>query len=128
MVTKASHVTVVKSKGTKVFVVGGSSGARIVLLFQLKQPFARAVVRLQVLKAGVTGKAVPKVRVSLPAGSGRTTPGKRLGERIAKKGTISIPVGHMKAGPLRLVVTATGGTLTLSGSGSTHAPMIVSGS
>jgi hypothetical protein len=127
MATKASTVKLVKSKGTKVFVVGGSSGARIVLSFRLKQPFARAVVRLQVLKAGVTGKAVPKVRVSLPAGSGRTTPGKRLGERIAKKGTISIPVGHMKAGVLRLVVTATGGTLTLAGSASTHAPMIVSG-
>jgi hypothetical protein len=125
MATKASVRLV---KGAKVFVVGGSSAARILLSFRLKQPFARAVVRLQVLKAGVTGKAVPKVRVSLPAGSGRTTPGKRLGERIAKKGTISIPVGHMKAGVLRLVVTATGGTLTLAGSGSTHAPMIVSGS
>jgi hypothetical protein len=34
----------------------------------------------------------------------------------------------MKAGVLRLVVTATGGTLTLAGSGSTHAPMIVAGS
>jgi chitodextrinase len=127
MATKASNVKVVKSKGTKVFVVGGSSGARIVLSFRLKQPFARAVVRLQVLKVGVTGKAVPKVRVSLPAGSGRTTPGKRLGERIAKKGTISIPVGHMKASVLRLVVTATGGTLTLAGTASKHAPMIVSG-
>jgi fibronectin type 3 domain-containing protein len=127
MATKAT-VQLIKSKGTKVFVVGGSSGARIVLLFRLKQPFVRAVVRLQVLKVGVTGKAVPKVRVSLPAGSGRTTPGKRLGERIARKGTISIPVGHMKASLLRLVVTATGGTLTLAGTRSTHAPMIVSGS
>jgi Fibronectin type III domain len=126
--TKASTVRVVKSKGTRMFVVGGASGARIVLLFRLKQPFARAVVRLQVLKTGVTGKAVTKLRISLPAGSGRTTPGKRLGERIARKGTISIPVGHMKAGVLRLVVTATGGTLTLAGTSSAHAPTIVAGS
>jgi hypothetical protein len=34
----------------------------------------------------------------------------------------------MKASLLRLVVTATGGTLTLAGTRSTHAPMIVSGS
>ena len=129
MATKASTVKLVKSKGTKVFVVGGSSGARIVLLFRLKQPFARAVVRLHVLAAGVTGKSRAKLRISLPAGSGRNTPGKRLGERTAKKGTISIPVGHQKAGVLRLVVTATGGTLTLAGTGAgAHAPTIVSGS
>ncbi len=85
--TAASRLKVVKSKGVLAVRVGGKSGQRLVLLFKLTQPFSRAVLHLRVLG----GKA--KVRVSLPAGSGRTTAGKRLGERPARKGVLKIPIG-----------------------------------
>jgi fibronectin type 3 domain-containing protein len=119
--TAASKLTVVSSKGAKSFRVGGKSGARIVLSFKLKDSFVPAYLRLQV----VSGKA--KLRISLPAGSGRTTPGKRLGEKSVKKGSFKIGIGTQKSGTLRLVVTAKGGLVTISGmSKGTKAPTISS--
>jgi acyl-CoA reductase-like NAD-dependent aldehyde dehydrogenase len=116
----------VKTTGKKVVSVGGKQGTRIVLSFKLTQTFAPGVLRLNVIKSKATGKAVTKVRISLPARTGSTAPGKRVGERLAKKGTISIPLGMQTSGTLRLVVTATAGTVTLSGTGAgSKAPTIV---
>lgn len=120
----------------KLLRVGGSSGSRIVLSFKIPQEFKRAVLRLNVLKRVAMTKGrgnakttlKTKLRVSLPAGSGRTQAGKRLAERSVKKGAIPIPIGRQKAGTLRLVVTVTGGVLTLSGRGGSKAPTIVSAS
>jgi hypothetical protein len=120
--TAASRLKVVKSKGVLQVRVGGKSGTRIVLSFDLQQSFSRAVLHLRVL----SGKA--KVRISLPAGSGRTTAGKRLGQRAAKKGILKIPIGTQKAGTLRLVVTAQGGLVTIAGKGGAKAPTIMSAS
>jgi Fibronectin type III domain len=117
--TAASALKVVKSKGVIAVRVGGTSGARIVLSFKLKQSFTRAVLHLRVL----SGKA--KVRVSLPSGSGRTTAGKRLGERAAKKGVLKVPIGAQKGGTLRLVVTALGGLVKIAGKGGAKAPTIM---
>jgi hypothetical protein len=123
----ASALRVVKSTGKKMVSVGGKQGARIVLSFKLTQTFAPGVLRLNVIKSKATGKAVTKVRISLPARTGSTAPGKRLGERVARKGIISIPLGKQTSGTLRLVVTATAGTVTLSGTGAgSKAPTIVS--
>ena len=106
--------------------VGGKAGSRAVLSFKIAQPFTRGVLKLNVLKAKATGKAVTKVRVFLAAGTGRTAPGTRIGEHTAKKGVISIPLGHLPKGTLRLVVTASAGTVTLAGTGAgKKAPMIV---
>jgi Fibronectin type III domain len=122
--TVASALRVVNSKGAKAVTVGGASGTRIVLSFDLAQVYARGSLRLQVVKStlkkldGQSKTTIKtKVRISLPAGTGRTTAGKRLGERLAKKGTVTIPLGRLPAGPLKLVVTATGGTVTISGTG-----------
>ncbi|MDX6402491.1 MAG: hypothetical protein QOF27_3097 [Gaiellaceae bacterium] len=123
----ASALRVVKTTGKKMVSVGGKQGTRIVLSFKLTQTFAPGVLRLNVIKSKATGKAVTKVRISLPARTGSTAPGKRIGERIARKGTISIPLGKLTSGTLRLVVTATAGTVTLSGTGAgSKAPTIVS--
>jgi hypothetical protein len=123
----ASALRVVKTTGKKVVSVGGKQGTRIVLSFKLTQTFAPGVLRLNVIKSKATGKAVTKVRISLPARTGSTAPGKRLGERVAKKGTVSIPLGQQTSGTLRLVVTASAGTVTLSGTGAgSKAPTIVS--
>jgi hypothetical protein len=122
--TIASALKVVKSKGAKFVTVGGASGTRIVLSFNLTQAYARGSLHLQVVKSTVqkvnrkrarTFKT--KVRISLPAGVGRTTAGKRLGERVARKGTVIIPLGRLPVGPLRLVVTTSGGSVTISGTG-----------
>jgi hypothetical protein len=92
----------------------------MVLSFKLGQQFSPAVLRLQVL----SGKAT--LRVSLPAGTGRTTPGKRLGQKAAKKGTVLIPIGVMHPQTLRVVLTSTkGGLVTLAGPKGSKAPMIV---
>jgi hypothetical protein len=136
--TAAAKIRVVKSKGAKMVRVGGTSGARVVLSFKITQAYANAVLRLTVLKAvptlakkgsgsakrKVTAKV--KVRVSLPLRSGRTEAGKRLAERAARKGIISIPLGVQKPSTLRLVLTASGGVLTLSGgaSGPKKAPTV----
>jgi fibronectin type 3 domain-containing protein len=117
--TAASALKVVRSKGVMAVKVGGKSGQRVVLSFKLMQPFTRAVLHLHVL----AGKA--KVRISLPSGSGRTTPGKRLGERISKKGILKIPLGTQKSGTLRLVVTAQGGLVTIAGKGGAKSPTIM---
>jgi hypothetical protein len=123
----ASALRVVKTTGKKVVSVGGKQGTRIVLSFKLTQTFAPGVLRLNVIKSKATGKAVTKVRISLPARTGSTAPGKRLGERVAKKGTVSIPLGKQTSGTLRLVVTASAGTVTLSGTGAgSKAPTILS--
>jgi hypothetical protein len=125
-VAVASAVKVVKTKGVKMMSVGGRAGSRAVLSFKLAQPFTRGVLKLNVLKAKATGKAVTKVRIFLAAGTGRTAPGKRLGEHTAKKGSISIPLGKLPKGPLKLVVTASAGSVTLAGTGAgKKAPMIV---
>jgi Fibronectin type III domain len=125
----ASELRVVKTTGKKMVSVGGKQGTRIVLSFKLTQTFAPGVLRLHVIKSKPTGKAVTKVRISLPARTGSNAAGKRIGERLAKKGTISIPLGKLQPGPLRLVVTATAGTITLSGTGAgSKAPTIVSAS
>jgi chitodextrinase len=117
--TAASALRVISSGGAKMMRIGGKRGSRVLLTFTLKQSLVRAQLRLKVL----SGKA--KLRVSLPAGTGRTTPGKRIAERAAKKGTVTIPIGNQKAGTLRLVITATGhGLVTLGGSG-TSKPTIV---
>ncbi|HEY1478550.1 MAG TPA: fibronectin type III domain-containing protein [Gaiellales bacterium] len=119
--TAASTLKVISSGGAKMMRVGGKRGTRLVLTFTLKQPFTRAKLRVKV----VSGKA--KLRVSLPAGTGRTTPGKRIAERAVKKGTVSIPIGNQKAGTLRLVITTSGGGLvTLGGTGSSK-PTILPG-
>ena len=120
--TAASVLKVIKSKGVLRVKVGGKSGQRLLLSFRLMQPFTHAFLHLRVLG----GKA--KVRVSLPAGSGRNTPGKRLGERPAKKGVLKIPLGTMKIQTLRLVITAQGGLVTIAGMGGAKAPTIVNGS
>jgi hypothetical protein len=118
--TKASFLSVVKSKGVKTVRIGGKTGARLVLSFKLTEQFNPAVLRLHVL----SGTA--KLRVSLPSGTGRTTPGKRLAERRAKKGTLLIPIGNMKPQTLRIVVTSSQGKLvTLAGAKGSKAPMIV---
>jgi hypothetical protein len=41
-----------------------------------------------------------------------------------RRGTIQIPLGPQKVGVLRLVVTASGGSLTLAGTGAKKAPTI----
>jgi hypothetical protein len=121
--TAASQLKVITSKGVLAVKVGRKSGQRLWLSFKLTQPFARAFLHLRVLG----GKA--KVRVSLTAGSGRTTAGRRLGERSAKKkGILKIPIGSMKAGTLRLVITAQGGLVTIAGQGGAKAPTIMNGS
>jgi chitodextrinase len=120
--TAASALKVVKSKGVIAVRVGGTSGARIVLSFKLGQSFSRAVLHLRVLSGAA------KMRISLPSGSGRTTAGKRLGERAAKKGVVKIPIGTQKGGTLRLVVTAKGGLVTIAGKGGAKAPTIVNAS
>ncbi|MEO9176662.1 MAG: hypothetical protein ABI317_14200 [Gaiellales bacterium] len=118
--TKASVLRVVRSKGVKAVRIGGKTGSRLVLSFKLVQRFDPAVLRLQVL----SGKA--KLRVSLPSGTGRTTPGKRLAERAAKKGMLLIPIGNMKPQTLRIIVTSShGGLVTLAGAKGAKAPMIV---
>jgi hypothetical protein len=132
--TIASALRVVKWKGAKTFKVwGGSSGARIVISFTLPETYPRATLRLQVVKSTVVrGKAQAKVkartklRVSLPMGTGRTLPGTRLAERVAKKGILLIPLKGMPKGPLRLILTATGGTVTIAGTGAgpNNAPAI----
>ena len=120
--TAASQLRVIKSKGVLAVKVGRKSGQRVVLVFKLKQPFARAVLHLHV----ISGKA--KVRVSLPAGSGRNTPGKRLGQKTSKKGVLKIKIGPMKAQTLRLVITAQGGLVTIAGPGGADAPTIMNAS
>jgi hypothetical protein len=118
--TKASALTLVHAKGVMRVRIGGKTGARMVLAFKLGQQFAPAVLRLQVL----SGKAT--LRVSLPSGTGRTTPGKRLGQKAAKKGTVLIPIGVMHPQTLRVVLTTTkGGLVTLAGPKGSKAPMIV---
>jgi hypothetical protein len=123
-------------KGAKVLRVGGKSGARVVLTFKITQSFQSAVLRLNVLKSTpkvrVKGSgslksrvtARVKLRVALPARTGRTQAGKRLAERAVRRGTIQIPLGPQKVGVLRLVVTASGGSLTLAGTGAKKAPTI----
>jgi hypothetical protein len=123
-------------KGAKVLRVGGRSGARVVLSFKITQSFQSAVLRLNVLKSTpkvrVKGSgslksrvtARVKLRVALPARTGRTQAGKRLAERAVRRGTIQIPLGPQKVGVLRLVVTASGGSLTLAGTGAKKAPTI----
>jgi hypothetical protein len=118
--TKASALTLVHAKGVMRVRIGGKTAARIVLSFKLAQQFKPAVLRLQVL----SGKAT--LRVSLPSGTGRTTPGLLLGKKVAKKGTVLIPIGVMQAKPLRIVLTTTkGGLVTLAGPKGSKAPMIV---
>jgi hypothetical protein len=124
--TVASALRVVTTTGKKMVNVGGKGGGSVVLSFKLAQTFSPGVLHLHVLRSRATGKAVTKVRISLPARTGSTQPGKRLGERVAKKGIVSIPLGTLKSGTLRLVVTATAGTVTLSGTGAgSKAPTIV---
>lgn len=121
----ASALRVVTTTGKKVVSVGGKHGARIVLTFKLTEAYTPGVLRLHVIRSRATGKAVTKVRISLPARTGSSAAGKRLGERPAKKGTISIPLGSLPISTLRLVVTATAGTVTLSGTGAgSKAPTI----
>jgi chitodextrinase len=118
--TKASVLKVVASKGVKAVRIGGKTGSRLVLSFKLVQRFDPAVLRLQVL----SGKA--KLRISLPSGTGRTTPGKRLAERAAKKGMLLIPIGNMKPQTLRIIVTAShGGLVTLAGAKGAKPPVIM---
>jgi chitodextrinase len=118
--TKASALMLVRSNGVMRVRIGGKTGARVVLSFTLAQQFAPAVLRLQVL----SGKAT--LRVSLPSGTGRTTAGKLLGKKVAKKGTVLIPIGTMHPQTLRVVLTTTkGGLVTLAGARGSKAPMIV---
>jgi hypothetical protein len=117
--TAASQLKVIKSKGVLAVKVGRKSGQRLELTFKLAQPFARAVLHLRVL----SGKA--KVRVSLPAGSGRNTPGRSLGQKTSKRGVLKISIGTMKAGTLRLVITTQGGLVTIAGPGGASAPTIM---
>jgi chitodextrinase len=118
--TSASLLRIVPSKGVKSVRIGGKSGSRLVLSFKLTEQFSPAVLRLHVL----SGKA--KLRVSLPSGAGRTTPGVRLAERPAKKGTLLIPIGNMHPQTLKIVVTSSAGKLvTLAGPKGSKAPMIV---
>ena len=116
--TEASALSFVP--GVKRVRIGGKTGARVVLSFKLGQQFTPAVLRLHVL----SGKAT--LRVSLPSGTGRTTAGKLLGKKAARKGTVLIPIGNMQAKPLRIVLTTTKGSLvTLAGPKGSKAPMIV---
>jgi hypothetical protein len=118
--TKASSIRIYGSTGVKGVHVGGKAGVRLVLVFKLAQTVNRAELDLRVL----AGSA--RLRVSLPSGRGRTTAGKRLAERPAKKGLVRLAIGKMPEGTIRLIVTSShGGTLTLAGTGGAKAPTIV---
>jgi len=106
---QASSVQVLGATGVRLLRYGGKSGSRMLLTFNLKATVVPAQLNLRVL----SGNA--KVKVSLPLGKGRTTPGKRINELRAKKGTLTIPLGKMPRGKLRLIVTASQGKMvTLS--------------
>ena len=115
--TKVASLRIIGAKGVQ---VGGRSGARLVLSFKLAHTVDRAELDLRVL----AGSA--RLRVSLPAGSGRTTPGKQLAERQARKGLVRLAIGRMKEGTIRLILTSPhGGLLTLVGGRGAQAPAIV---
>jgi hypothetical protein len=106
---QATSVKVIPATGARLLRYGGKSGARMVLTFTLP----RTVVPAQLTMRVLSGTA--KVKISLPSGTGRTTPGKRIAERRAKKGTLVIPLGKMAQGKQRLIVTASQGKMvTLS--------------
>jgi hypothetical protein len=118
--TKASSVKPAGSRGAKGAHVGGKAGVRLVLVFKLAQTVNPAELDVRVL----SGSA--RLRVSLPSGTGRTTAGRRLAERPAKKGLVRLAIGKMPAGTIRLILTSShGGVLTLAGRGGSKAPVIV---
>jgi hypothetical protein len=101
----ATSVKVISASGVRLLRYGGKSGVRLLLTFTLSKTVVPAELNLRVL----SGTA--KVKVSLPTGTGRTTPGKRIAERRAKKGTLVIPLGKMPQGKVRLIVTASQGKM-----------------
>jgi hypothetical protein len=118
--TKVSSITPNGSPGVKGVHVGGKAGVRLVLVFKLAQTVNPAELDVRV----VSGTA--RLRVSLPLGTGRTKPGKRLAERPAKKGIVRLALGKMPVGTVRLILTSShGGMLTLAGTGGSKAPVIV---
>jgi hypothetical protein len=116
----ASKVQVVQRGRARLLRFGKRAGVRIVLTFRLSQRLSPAQLNLRIL----SGSA--KVRISLPAGTGRTTAGHKIAEKHMKKGRYKVKVNGMPRGLIRLVITQTKGHLvTIAGpSGGTSKPTI----